>query len=479
MTDAVVDASLPAPGISHRDVVLVTGPWLAGTTSVLGALRDRLADRGFVESDELRAGDAPVVVVFVVSAAAPLTDSDCALLDAAAESTDAVVCVVAKIDVHRTWRDVLERNRAVLAAHASRYADVSWVGVAAAPDLGAPNVDDLVLAIGATLTEPTLERRNRLRAWHSHLRAMGRRYESEVACAGREARLAGLRERRSAALRQRRLDQAERTIALRSQVQQARVQLSYVARNRCTSVRTELQQDAAAITRRTLGGFAGHVRQRMAAVVGEVDDGISTHLTGVADGLDASAADMPAPPLPPVEISEPPLRSRRLEARLMTLLGAGFGLGVALTLSRLLADLAPGWTLAGAIICAVIGVALTLWVVSTRGLLHDRAVLDRWVAEVTAALRTTLEERVATRVLVAESAFSSAVAERDAAESARVEGEVADIDRQIREHAAGRARAILTRDRELPAISRAQATLSAELDAATAPGRRNRPDEAF
>jgi hypothetical protein len=235
-------------------------------------------------------------------------------------------------------------------------------------------------------------------------------------------------------------------------------------------VRTELQEDAAAITRRTLGGFAAHVRQRMAAVAGAVDDGISTHLAGVARDLDAATVNIPAPPVGPVEVPEPPLRSRRLEARLMMLLGAGFGLGVALTLSRLLADLAPGWTLAGATICAVIGVGLTLWVVSTRGLLHDRAVLDRWVAEVTAALRTTLEERVAIRVLVAESVLSSAVAERDAAASARVEGEVAEIDRQIREHSAGRARAILTRDRELPAISRALATLGVELDAATGTG---------
>ncbi|EUA43908.1 putative membrane protein [Mycobacterium xenopi 4042] len=41
-------------------------------------------------------------------------------------------------------------------------------------------------------------------------------------------------------------------------------------------------------------------------------------------------------------MAAPPLTSRRLETRLMTLLGAGFGLGVALTVSRLLANLAPG-----------------------------------------------------------------------------------------------------------------------------------------
>ena len=103
----------------------------------------------------------------------------------------------------------------------------------------------------------------------------------------------------------------------------------------------------------------------------------------------------------------------------MMLLGAGFGLGVALTLSRLFADLAPQWALGGAIGGAVVGLAAALWVVGVRGLLHDRAVLDRWVAEVTTGLRTAMEEWVATRVLAAEASLGRAAAERDAVERRR------------------------------------------------------------
>ncbi len=130
----------------------------------------------------------------------------------------------------------------------------------------------------------------------------------------------------------------------------------------------------------------------------------------------------------------------------MTLLGAGFGLGVALTLSRLLADLAPQWTVAGVIACAAVGVVLTLWVVGTRGLLHDRAVLDRWVAEVVSGLRAGLEERVASRMLAAESALGVAAAERDSEDSARLDQTVAAIDREIHQHASARARAVAERD---------------------------------
>ena len=452
---AAVDPNLPAPAASRRNAVLVTGPWLAGTTSVLAALRDRLPEHVYGEPADFASGEVPVAVVFVVSAAAPLTESDCALLDAAAAGADAVIGVVSKIDVHRTWRDVLETNRATLTRHASRYADVAWVGAAAAPDLGSPNVDVLVESVREALNDEGLPRRNHLRAWESRLMALSRRYEGEVEGPGREARLAILREQRGAALRQRRLSKSERAIALRTQVQQARVQLSYFARHRCASVRTELQEDVASMTRRTLAGFGEYVHRRVAEVIDDVDRGVSRHLADVAGELGLSDVDIAAPPAPPLDVPTPPLRSRRLETRLMTLLGAGFGLGVALTLSRLFADLAPGWAAAGAVGCAVIGVALTLWVVGTRGLLHDRAVLDRWVGEVTAGLRTAAEERVATRVLSAESAFSTAAAERDAAESARVDDEVANIDSQIREHSLARTRAAAARDRQLPAIARA------------------------
>lgn len=133
-------AGLGLPVINRREVVLVTGPWLAGVSGVRAALAERLPQRRFVETAELGPGDAPVAVVFVVSAATALTESDCVLLDTAAEHTDAVVAVVSKIDVHRGWRDVLTSNRDRLAARASRYARVPWVGAAAAPELGEPRL---------------------------------------------------------------------------------------------------------------------------------------------------------------------------------------------------------------------------------------------------------------------------------------------------------------------------------------------------
>nr|WP_245831423.1 hypothetical protein [Mycobacterium terramassiliense] len=462
---------LDPPAVNRRDVVLVTGPWLAGVTAVVGALRERLSHHKFVESSDLGPGDAPTAVVFVVSAAAQLTASDCALLDAAAEHTDVVVGVVSKIDVHRNWRDVVAANRDILAAHAPRYGRVPWVGAAALPDLGDPDVDDLAQTVAAQLADADIPRRNRLRAWESRLQTVIRRFDRDAEGAGRRARVDALREERGTALRQRRQSKTERTITLRGQIQQARVQLSYFARNRCSSVRGELQEDAAGLSRREMPGFEAYARGRVGEVVAEVSQGTATQLADVAQVLGVSAA-LPAfgdaeEKLPAVEAPPPPLKSRRQETWLLMLLGAAFGLGVALTLGRLVGGLtsrlSPALAAAGAAGCVAVGLAVTFVVVHIRGLLRDRALLDRWAGEITASLQSAVEELVATRVLVAESLLSTALVARDEAENAHVAEQVSAIDSELREHAIAAARAAAARDREMPTVQAALDAVRAEL----------------
>ena len=304
------------------------------------------------------------------------------------------------------------------------------MGVAAAPDLGEPDIDELVELLRHRLDDADVKRRNRLRAWESRLQTVISRHDKDGAGADRQARVTALRERRDAVLRERRMSKSERTIALRSQIQQARVQLAYFARNRCTSVRSELQEDASPMTRRRLPEFETYVGTRVGEVVGEVEAGITAHLSDVATELELTAPEPPAPPSPPA-VPAPPLKSRRLETRLMMVLGAGFGLGVALGVSRLFAGLAPGLTIAGLVAGGVIGLLLTVWVVGMRGLLSDRAVLDRWINEVTAALQSTVEERVATRVLAAEAALTADVARRDEADAEVAAGQVARNRRRV------------------------------------------------
>ncbi|MCG5432004.1 TIGR04086 family membrane protein [Mycobacterium sp. MYCO198283] len=456
----LVPSRIAAPDVIHRDVVCVTGPWLAGTSSVAAALAAALPDVTVVERDDLAPGEAPAVVVFAASAVAPLTPSDCALAETATADTDAVIGAVTRIDVHHRWRDVLAEDRDLLAAHADRYAAVPWVGVAAAPQLGPPQLDDLVAAVRAALGDPGLARRNRLRAWHTKLDRLVRRSDADAAGTG--SQLAALRERRSALIRQRRLDSSERATALRGELAQARVQLGYFARKRCASVRGELQEDVASLRRAGFGDFRRYVRARVEEVATDVDAGITERLGAVAAtlGLPAPAA---APPAPPPAVPAPGLRSRRLEGRLMMLLGAAFGMGVALTLGRLVADLAPAYAVAGIAAGVLVGSAVAVWVVRSRGLLHDRALLDRWVGDVLAEVRAHGEQRVASCVLAAETAMAAELAARDAAESAGVAADVERIDDELRRLALAEARAAARRDRELPALRRAREKVAAAL----------------
>jgi hypothetical protein len=475
---AAVDPGLSSPGVESRDVVLVTGPWLAGTTSLIDALRERMPEQAFVEADDLAPADAPTAVVFVMSAITPLTESDCALIDLAANYTDLVIGVVAKIDAHRNWRDVLAADRVRLAARAPRYQHVQWVGAAAAPDLGEPRLDELVGLLRQRLADPDVARRNRLRAWEVRLYTVIDRYQTAAAGSDRQARVTALHKNRDDILRGRRLSKSERTIALRSQIQQARVQLTYFARNRCTSVRAELQEDASDMSRRGLGEFDSYVRKRAGEVVDEVDQGITDHLGDVATELGLSAP-APPPPLAAPEVARPPLKSRRLETQLTMIVGAGFGFGVALAVTRLFAGLAPGLTIAGLIAGGVVGLLLTVWVVGIRGLLRDRAVVDSWVTDVTATLRSAVEERVATRVLAAETTLTTDLASRDEVESATAADRVAEIDAELREHAVATARAAVVRDRRLPPLQKALDAVCAELYGSGSIEARNRSDAAL
>ena len=433
------------------DVVLVVGPWMAGTTSLARALRARMPEYTFVESGELNSAHAPAAVVFTVSAIAPLTESDCALIDLAAGHTDLVIGVVSKIDAHRNWREVLAADRALLTQHAPRYTEVHWVGAAAAPDLGEARVDELVGLLRRRLSDPAVAQRNQLRARESRLLSTIERYRAAGDASDRRDRVRVLHETRDDILRRRRLSKSERNIALRGQLKQARVQLGHFARNRCTEARGHLAEDAAQLSRRGIGSFESHVRTRVREVVEEVDEGVTEQLARVATELHLPAPPATAPPQIP-QIGAPPLKSRRQETQLMMILGAGFGLGVALVVTRMFAGLAPGMTVTGLAVGGAIGLVLTVWVVGLRGLLHDRGVLDRWVTDVIGVLRSTVEERVASRILVAETALCSELAYRDEVDSAAAADRVAEIDAELREHAVVAARAAKVIDSRLPPL---------------------------
>ncbi len=180
-------------------------------------------------------------------------------------------------------------------------------------------------------------------------------------------------------------------LARRVRLRQARIALLGRVRTRCAALRTELRDDAAALTPRRAGGFTDHVARRVTEVAAELTDEVDWELPGCV------AADLPG-------VAVPPPHRAGGELRLNGLLGAAFGLGAALTLIRMLGALMPGSAGLAVGLSVAVGLGLGGWVVAARRLLARRAALDRWVTEVTAGLRAALEERVAIRALAAEAA---------------------------------------------------------------------------
>ncbi|MEU9805720.1 hypothetical protein [Mycobacterium sp. NPDC050853] len=456
-----VDPALGPLGVDLQDVVMVTGGWLAGASTLAGGLAGRMSGVRIVEPEDLQHGQAPGVVVFVCSGTAPLTPSDCGLIQLAAANTDALIAVVSKIDVHQSWREVMDRNREILAEHDSRFSGITWLGVSTRGD--APGLDELVRAVRKVREEPARDERNRLRAWATRLQGM----LNVSPEAGEGARADELRNQRQAAVRRTRSGKSERTLALRNRVAQARMTLLYFARKRVGSVGGELREDIAELKRRDVPGFGDRVRRRMAEVVAEVEQGTEEHLAEVSSEVTQhwvaprASANRPVPP----ETSDPSVRSRRLETRMMALFGVFFGLGAALTVSRLVAYARPGLALVGLAVGLVAGACIAVWLVAVRGLLHDRAVLDRWLGDTMGELRGYLEQWVAARVLEVETRLNADLVEIDERENDKLAARVGQIDTALREAAMNTARATALRNRDLPSVHKALTKVAERLDA--------------
>lgn len=187
-----------------------------------------------------------------------------------------------------------------------------------------------------------------------------------------------------------------------TEVRLARIQLSAQVRAGCSALRADLAGSAAGLSRRASGAFEDVVRREMVRVADQLDEAVGGRLSDF--GLPAG---LPAGRPQPIRVEDlmPPRRRPTLENRLTALLGAGFGAGVSLTIGRLVAQVRPDWMPLGAVVCVLMGVAVTGWTVVVRRLLSERAAAERWAAEAVANLRPALEERLITRFLLAESAL--------------------------------------------------------------------------
>ena len=171
-------------------------------------------------------------------------------------------------------------------------------------------------------------------------------------------------------------------------------------------MRVQFRDAASAMRSGGSASFEAAVRAGAGDFFRELDAELTAQLLALPGEplpVDPRGGVEPAPPA----LARAPSASRRLETRLMAVLGAGFGLGVALAASRLLAGAVPAGSAVGVVAGVALGVALTAWVVRTRGLLHDRALMERWAAEVVTTMKWHADAVITERLLDRESDFSA------------------------------------------------------------------------
>ncbi|MEU3193181.1 dynamin family protein [Streptomyces sp. NPDC006992] len=158
-----LDITVPAP-LLRPGLALVDTPGVGGLVSGHAALT----------MATLRRADA---LVFVVDGSSELTRSELDFLVRATGRIATVVFVLTKTDLYPRWRDVMERNRGLLAEHAPRYAPAPWFAVSSAAEEDALTADrdgdpdtaerrratggipQLRSALGASITERVLDLR--------------------------------------------------------------------------------------------------------------------------------------------------------------------------------------------------------------------------------------------------------------------------------------------------------------------------------
>lgn len=252
---------------------------------------------------------------------------------------------------------------------------------------------------------------------------------------------------------------------LRTDLAEVRRSTSVELAGALRTLRDDARQRLGRADRAGRASFPEQFRAAATELASRVVDRMESGWTAATRSI--GCAGWPRPDLPVIAL---PGRSNRsaVEDRIMVLVGASGGLG----LGRLaLSSMAGGASaLDGVAMPAAVGlgVGAAWWLARVRRAVADRALLERWVAEVLADLRTGLEAMLTERALVAERQLVPLL-------TRQAEGHRATLTARHEEHArltrrvAARSAELSSADGECHTeLTAARATLSALIDRAVA-----------
>jgi hypothetical protein len=453
-----VEVTHPAPLL--RYLSLVDTPGVGG----LDAAHTEIA---------LDAAARATALLFVVDAAAPLTRPELDFLVEAAKRVNVVVFALTKIDAYPGWRTILDDNRARLQALAPRFGSAPWYPVSS-------RLAELALTQSGPHAEPArrelaaqsrvaplqhalielagrghlLDQANVLRAARSELVRVDNDLGQRIAATEPDPREAArVRQERAALAARKRTEARQWSLALNTETQRARVEVTALLRQ----YGGQLQEDL--LARLDRSGSAAR-----AQLPGEVDRALQALSIRLSEDLRWRFGQVGervlAQVFEPAELAEvlgrvnaglrhalvskPRREAAAGDGAIVVVSSAGMAMmaGRYGTLGASALGLAG---LAGAgLIIPVVGVGLGLGVgaflVWKRRALADLAQQRAWLREVVAEARAALADEVTQRFTDLQYALTVALDDAVERRLAQLDAHIADIDQALADDRAGRAR---------------------------------------
>ncbi|HEY0000248.1 MAG TPA: dynamin family protein [Actinoplanes sp.] len=434
----------------------------------------------------LAAVDRATALLFVADASAPLSAPELSFLVAAAERVDAVVFALTKIDAYPGWRRIAEDNRALLRAHAPRFAEASWfpvsaslaeLAVQAGPGEQAALVDASRIAeLQHALVELAgrghqLQLANVLRAARGELSRLATAAAARVAAAEADpARTAQVRAERSALAARKRTESRQWTLLLSTETQRARVAAIGGLRTRIATVQQDFSARIDTGRGDTLTGLPEALDRELQAVAVEASQQLESTFAEVGERVLASVFDAGerAAMLGPLNatlrhtLAAAPPRDGSGDNALIAL-SAG---GIAFMAGRG-AMLGASMLAAGGLLVPVAGIGLGLaaggYVLWRRRVQTDRQQARIWLRDVLGEARAALADEIANRFTDLQYALSVAVGDAVERRLRDLDDHLAEIDAAAAEDAAGRARRRAAATQELDGVRARLRTLDGVL----------------
>jgi Dynamin family len=423
----------------------------------------------------LDAVDKATALLFVADASAPLSQPELDFLTAAADRVDAVVFALTKIDAYPGWRRIRDDNRALLQAHAPRFAAAPWFPVSATLAelaLRSPAADQGALIDAAHIADlqhalvdlaghgHQLELANVLRAARGELARLQNTALQRVRAAEADpARQAAARAERAALAARKRTESRQWTLLLASEIQRARVETVGALRSRVATLQHDFTDRIDTGRGDTLTGLPDALDTELQALAVDLSQRLRTTFEQVGDKVLAEVFDA----------HERADMLGRLNATLRHTLatapprdGSGENALIALSAGGIAfmagrgAILGASVLAAGGLLVPVAGIGLGLaaggYVLWRRRVQTDRQQARTWLRDVLAEARAALADEIANRFTDLQYALNTAVDDAVERRLRDLDAHIAEIDAAAAEDAAGRGKRRAAAQHELDTV---------------------------